>query len=193
MHRNILIIQGHPDPAEDRFGRALAAAYARGAEQAGAGIRRLDISRMDFPVLRTREAWENTDPPADILKAQEDLRWAQHIVILYPLWLGDVPALLKAFIEQVMRPGFAFGDMSKGLPEKKLKGRSARIVVTMGMPAAAYRLFFRAHSLKSLERNILHFVGIKPVRQSLVGTVEGSPAAREKWLAKMRALGRAGK
>ena len=61
------------------------------------------------------------------------------------------------------------------------------------MPAAAYRLFFRAHSLKSLERNILHFVGIKPVRESLVGMVEGSLAAREMWLAKMEALGRAGK
>jgi hypothetical protein len=62
----------------------------------------------------------------------------------------------------------------------------------MGMPAMAYRLYFRAHSLKSLQRNILHFVGIKPVKESLIGMVEASPAARRKWLASMETLGKKG-
>ena len=43
--------------------------------------------------------------------------------------LGDVPALLKAFFEQVGRPNFAFRYREKGLPEKLLKSRSARVVV----------------------------------------------------------------
>ena len=63
----------------------------------------------------------------------------------------------------------------------------------MGMPAFVYRWYFRAHSLKSLERNILKFCGIKPIRESLIGMVEGKPAHREKWLGKMRALGRSGR
>ena len=111
---------------------------------------------------------------------------------MYPLWLGAMPALLKAFLEQVMRPGFAVGKIRSASWKKMLAGRSARIVVTMGMPALIYRWFFRAHSLRSLERNILGFVGIGPVKETLIGSVEtcGNPE-REKWLERLRALGRA--
>lgn len=72
---------------------------------------------------------------------------------------------------------------------KLLTGRSARIIVTMGMPAPIYRLFFRAHSLKSLDRNLLRFVGIQPVRYSIIGSVEGDASSREKWLRTVARLG----
>jgi putative NADPH-quinone reductase len=71
-----------------------------------------------------------------------------------------------------------------------LKGRSARIVVTMGMPAFLYRLYHRAHSVKSLKRNILEFCGFGPVRTTLIGTVEGKKSSRERWLAEMARLAR---
>ena len=77
---------------------------------------------------------------------------------------------------------------------KRLKGKSARIVVTMGMPAPIYRWFFRAHAIKGLERNILRFCGIRPIRTSLIGNVEARDgAARAQWLQKMLDLGRAGR
>lgn len=64
----------------------------------------------------------------------------------------------------------------------------------MSMPALFYRWYFRAHSLKSLERNILGFCGIGPITESLIGMIESPDNAnRERWLAKMRALGRAGR
>ena len=82
---------------------------------------------------------------------------AEHLVIGYPLWLSTRPGLLKAFLEQVFRPGFALAKADAGqMGQKLLTGKSARIVVTMGMPAWVYRWYFRAHSLKSLERNILN-------------------------------------
>src|SRR3546814_18502072 len=84
----------------------------------------------------------------------------------------DVPALLKGFLEQILRPGFAIDEGSTGMSAKLLTGRSARIIVTMGTPAPIYRLFFRAHSLKSLDRNLLRFVGLHPVRSSIIGSVE---------------------
>ncbi|HKJ88518.1 MAG TPA: flavodoxin family protein, partial [Gammaproteobacteria bacterium] len=75
-----------------------------------------------------------------------------------------------------------------------LKGKSARIVVTMGMPALVYRAYFRAHGLKNLERNILRFTGMRPVRASLFGLVEArSGRTRKRWLGRMERLGRAGK
>jgi putative NADPH-quinone reductase len=106
------------------------------------------------------------------------------------MWLGDVPALLKGFLEQVCRPSFAFRYRENGLPQKLLKGRSARVVVSMGMPALFYTFVYRAHSLKSLKRNILKFVGFAPVRHSIIGGIEGSERSRKKWLARLGELGR---
>lgn len=183
----VLVIQGHPDPAAGHFDHALADAYAEGAAAAGHEVRRIDVAALDFGFVRSKDDWGEGEVAADIRAAQGDIEWAEHIVFVYPLWLGTMPAILKAFLEQVMRPGFALGDGFK----KLLKGRSARVIVTMGMPALAYRWFFRAHSLKSFERNILKFVGISPVRETLIGLVEAPDAGkRTKWLERMRALGR---
>ncbi len=126
--------------------------------------------------------------------AQAAIAEATHLVILYPLWLGRLPALLKGFLEQALRPGFAVGTVRGGNRwAKLLGGRSVRIVVTLGMPAFVYRWFFGAHSLKSLERNILRFCGISPVRETLIGNVEGcGTEARARWLQRLRELGARG-
>ncbi|MDT8410064.1 MAG: NAD(P)H-dependent oxidoreductase [Wenzhouxiangellaceae bacterium] len=102
-----------------------------------------------------------------------------------------MPALLKAFIEQTLRPGFAFDEPHGRPPRKLLVGRSARLVVSMGMPALIYRTFYRAHSVKCLSRNILKFSGFKPVRTSLVGAVESGTRHRQAWLDRMQKLGSA--
>jgi putative NADPH-quinone reductase len=193
--KRITIIQGHPDPDGRHFGHALAQAYREGAEAAGHEVRLVEVAKLDFPLLRSQQDFDHGSPPDALRPAQEAIAWADHLVILYPLWLGDLPALLKGFLEQVLRPEFAFTKTSPDRPaHKRLTGRSARVVVTMGMPAFAYRWFYRAHSLKNLERNILKFCGIGPVRSSLIGMVEtGDGRRRAKWLMKMRALGKAGK
>ena len=190
--RRILLIQGHPDPVSHHLNRTLLHAYAEGAEAAGHAVRHTEVGALDFPVLRSAHAW-NTEPVPPALKpAQDDIAWAQHVVIFFPLWLGDMPALLKAFLEQVARPGFAVGpEGAKPFGHKPLSGRSARVVVTMGMPALAYRWFYRAHSVKSLERNLLGFVGFAPVNETLIGSVDGLGAAGvARWQAKLRKLGR---
>ena len=192
--KRITIIQGHPDPSPDRFCRALADAYQAGAEAAGHEVRVVDVAALDFPLLRKRADWEGGPAPADIRAAQQAIAWAGHVVIVFPLWLGDVPALLKAFLEQALRPGFAFRYGKKGLPVKLMKGRSARVVVTMGMPAFFYEWVYRAHSVKSLERNILAFTGFGPVRRALVGMVEGGGAEGHRaWLERARGWGRDGR
>src|SRR5580692_10881890 len=62
-------------------------------------------------------------------------------------------------------------------------GHSARLVVTMGMPALIYRWYFRAHGVRGLERTVLRFAGMKPVRETLFGMVDAASAAkRGKWL-----------
>jgi putative NADPH-quinone reductase len=191
--KRILLIQGHPDALTRHFGHALEDAYAQGAESAGHEVRRVPVAQLDFPLLHSALAWETGTLPASLAQAQADMAWAQHIVLFYPLWLGDMPALLKGFLEQVARPGFAFkADGDNPFSQKGLTGRSARVVVTMGMPALLYRWYFRAHSVKSLERNILGFVGISPVMETLIGSVDKLNAdAFSKWLAKLHKLGAA--
>lgn len=189
--KRILVIQGHPDQCQSHFGHALSNSYAKAASEHGHEVRYLCLASMDFPLLRSRSDWEDGEVPESLVSAQKDILWAQHIALFFPLWLGGMPALLKGFLEQVARPGFAFTS-GKGnvLPAKLLGGRSARIVVTMGMPALVYRWYYRAHSIKAMERNILGFVGINPVHETLIGAVEGmSEEHRVCWLRKLATLG----
>lgn len=191
--KRITIVQGHPDPAGGHFVNALADAYERAARDTGHQVKRIDVARLSFPLLHNADEWQWQPPAESIAAAQQAIAWAGHVVILYPLWLGDMPALLKAFFEQTLRPGFAIGNAAPGrLPKKLLAGRSARVVVTMGMPALFYKLYYRAHTLKSLKRNILEFCGVSPVRATVIGMVEGSKEARDGWLTRLAVLGNEG-
>jgi putative NADPH-quinone reductase len=190
---NITIVQGHPDGHSRHLCHALADEYADGARSAGHSVRVIDLGTLEFPLLRTKEAFDHAALPRELATAQDDLAWANHLLLVYPLWLGEMPAVVKGFFEQVLRPGFAFDLVGHGW-KPKLTGKTARVVVTMGMPAAVYRWYFGAHSLKSLRRNVLSFVGIKPVRATFIGLVEGaSPKRRQGWLAALRKLGAAGR
>jgi putative NADPH-quinone reductase len=192
MARRILIIQGHPDPAGGHFCHALAEAYAAGAAAAGHAVERIAVAALDFPLLRTKADYDGGTPPPDIQRAQAAIQAAEHLVILYPMWGGDMPALLKGFLEQVLRPSFAFDTGKRGIPGGRLRGRSARIVVTLGMPALAYQLYFCAHGLKNLKRNILGLCGIAPIHASLIGGIETlGERRRAAWLARLEALGQA--
>ena len=189
---NVLVIQGHPDAAHPHLCHALADAYIAGAEEAGHAVRTINVATLEFPWLMSQQEWAHGKVPEALDQAQEDILWADHLVFFYPLWLGDMPAILKAFLEQVARPGFAFdrADDDTLFAKKGLTGRSARVVVTMGMPALLYRWYFRAHSVKSLQRNILSFAGIAPVNQTLVGSVgKFRPVDAARWLKQLHHLG----
>ena len=189
----VFILDGHPDPAPERLCHGLADAYASGAEAGGHEVRRQSVPSLDLPLLTSETEFRSGDVPECARTTQDNIAWAQHWVLIYPLWLGTLPAALKALLEHTLRPDFAM-DYSGRWPVGRLKGRSARVVVTMGMPALAYRWYFGAHSLKSLERNILKFCGVKPVRESLFGMVDtASPSTRDGWLTEMRRLGERGR
>jgi len=194
MAKHIVIIQGHPDAMARHFGHALADEYVKGAQDGGHEVQRIEVAALDFPLLRTKEDFERGQPPDSIKQAQETIKWANHLVIIYPLWLGSMPALLKAFFEQVFRPGFAFEYQPSGkMARKLLTGKSARIVVSMGMPTLIYRWFFLAHSVKNLQRNILGSSGIKPIRSTLIGSIEGlTDRQRADWLDTLRSAGEEG-
>ncbi len=189
MRKRVVIIQGHPDPSGERFCHSLANRVAEGASSAGAEVIRIEVGQLAFPILRTQDDFNRgaAGTPETLIPARDAISFANHIVIIYPLWHGTMPALLKAFFEQTLRPGVALEYTDKHFPKKLLAGKSARIIVTMGMPALAYRWYFCAHSLRSLKRNILGISGVKPIRSSVFGSVESvSDETRKKWLDKIR-------
>ncbi|MBN9244919.1 MAG: NAD(P)H-dependent oxidoreductase [Hyphomicrobium sp.] len=194
MPRRVLVVLGHPDGNPKRLCRALADAYVEGARSAGHDVRLMDIATLDFPILRSMDEFTERPLPVTLEDAARSIRDAEHLVFVFPLWLGTMPALLKAFLEQVMRPGiaFAYPEAGKGgFAKTLLKGRSARVVVTMGMPASFYRFWYLGHGVAGMRRNILNFVGVSPVRETLFGMVEGaSEAKRRTWIEEVRALGK---
>lgn len=192
MSKRILVINGHPDPHPERLCAALAEAYAANAVRAGHQVRRIDVGALDFPLIRDARTFVDEPPPVAIAEAQDSVRWCEHLVIVHPLWLGAAPAVLKGFFEQVFRYGFAIEAGSRSV-SGLLCDRSARVVVTMGMPAFIYRTVFGGFGVRAFERGVLQLSGISPVRKSLLGGVDtASPRRREEWLACMARRGAAG-
>lgn len=84
MPRQVAIIQGHPDPAGGHLCHALADAYAEGATGAGHAVARIELGRLDFPMLRTRREFESGELPAVLAPARDAIIAAEHLVIVFP-------------------------------------------------------------------------------------------------------------
>lgn len=185
----VCLIEGHPEPG-GRFCHALADAYERGARAAGAEVERVSVGRIRPEPLPSAAAFE-TAPEGAMAAAREAVAAATHLVVIFPLWLGTQPAALKAFFEQLARAGFAVSDSGRGWPEQRLKGRSAHVIVTMGMPAAVYRVWFLNAGVACLKRGVLGMAGVSPVRQTTIGGIDAlGDAGRRRWLERIEDAGR---
>ena len=188
MGKRILVILGHP--ASNSFCGALAERYAESAVRAGHEVRQLFLGAMDFdPVLR--EGYQQVQPlEADLRQAQTDILWAEHLTLVYPIWWGGIPALLKGFFDRVFLPGFAFKYREgKAFPDKLLHGRSAHLLVTMDTPPWYYRWVYRMPGLHQIRKTTLAFCGIEPQRTLTFGPILGSSAdQREIWLRQTQAI-----
>lgn len=190
MTRNITILYGHPDASEERLCYALAKAYQDSAQLTGHAVRRINLSDFNPASVQSSEDFRYGQVPAIVQEAQDAINWADHILFIFPLWMGSMPGQYKMFLEQIFRPGFALDYSKKGFPGKLLKGKSADIVVTMGMPTVAYKGYYFSHGIRNLRRNILYFCGIKPVHLTYFGGVDHvKKKTLKRWMDKMHYLG----
>jgi len=188
-NKRILLIFGHP--MRDSFCGALARAYAEGARSSGAEVREIYLGELDFDPILHKGYKEIQELEPCLVQAREDIKWAEHIVFVYPTWWGTMPALLKGFFDRIFLPGFAFKFMGKYSWKKLLKGRSARLLITMDAPPLFYKLFLGAPGVKTIKKAILLMSGVSPVKVTMFGSLKNSSEARrKKWLQKAEKLGK---
>ncbi len=186
--QHILVILGHP--AAESLCAGMAHAYADSARQAGAEVRFLDLGQLAFnPLFQGYGAAQPLEP--DLLAAQADIQWADHLVWVYPIWWGAMPALLKGFIDRVLLPGYAFKYRpGSSLWDKLLAGRSAELLVTMDSPPWYFRWVTRMPGHHQMKKAILEFCGIRPVRVHSFGPVRNASTERlAQWVDAARQLG----
>ncbi len=183
-----LLILAHPRRAS--LCGALFDACADAARQAGVECRQLILSELSFdPDVHTASPEQQPLEP-DLARAQRDIAWAEHLVIVYPTWWGTFPALLKGFLDRVLTPGFAFRHLTPDNWDKLLAGRTADLITTMDTPPIVYRFVYRAPGRQALARATLGYCGVRTAHVEAFGPVVASSAAqRSGWIARARDCG----
>ena len=190
-NKKILIINGHPDKESFNFG--IADAYKKGAIASGAEVKEIIVRELNFNPNLQFGYRKRTDLEKDLLEAQEKIKWAEHIVWIYPVWWGSMPAILKGFIDRTFLPGFAYQKRENSVWwDKLLKNKSARIISTLDQPAWYYWFVYREPSHNAMKKLTLEFCGISPVRITTIGPIRLSKENfRKKWIDKIEKLGAA--
>ncbi len=191
--KKILIINGHPN--KESFCFALAESYKKGADTTGADCKVINLVDLEFnPILNHGYSKISVLEP-DLVMAQKEILAANHLVFVYPNWWSTYPALLKGFIDRVFLPGFAFEYREKSIMwNKLLKGKTARLIVTMDTPKWYYLLINKNAGHNAVKIGVLKFCGIKPVKITSLSPIKSSDETkRKKWLNEVEILGNAQK
>lgn len=175
---------------------SLADAYEAGAKESGHEIVRLNIGEMQFdPVLhRGYRAIQELEP--DLKKFQELVRWADHFVVVYPVWWVGMPAVLKGLFDRAWLPGSAFRYIRMHgkrtmFWHRLFSGKTARIIMTSGTHPFLVR-FLPGNVNAQLRWGILWFAGFS-VRTLWFGPAEDVPEPRRRrWLDRVHSLGKSG-
>lgn len=188
--KKVLVINGHPD--KESFCYALAERYKKGADSAGAECKLVHLIDLKFNPILTFGYRKISELEPDLLNMQQEITAADHLVFVYPNWWSTLPALLKGFIDRVFVPTFAFKYRPNSpFWDKLLKGKTARLIVTMDTPQWYYWLINKNAGHNAMKVGILEFSGIKPVKISSFAIIKSSTATkRNKWLDDVENLGK---
>ncbi len=187
--KNILIINGHPD--KESYNYAISNAYKKGAETTSANIKVINIIDLDFNPNLQYGYRKRTALEPDLIQAQKELKWADHIVWVYPVWWGSIPAIMKGFLDRVLLPGFAFKKREGSVWwDKYFTGKTARLICTLDQPPWFYSLINKSPSHKAMKKLTLNFIGVKSVKITSIGPLRLSKVSfRQQWLKKIEKLG----
>ncbi len=187
--KQILIINGNPD--KQSFNYALSEAYKESASKTNAVISQINISDLDFNPNLEFGYRQRTELEPDLIDAIEKIKKANHIVWVFPMWWYGYPALMKGFIDRTFLPGITFETVEgKAIPNKLLKGKTARIIITADTPKWYDYLFMKSPTINQFKKGTLEFCGISPVKVTHIAPIKNSSLEfRNKWLNKVSLLG----
>jgi len=182
----IYVLVGHPD--RDSFNTALADAYCAAAVAAGHDVRRQHLADLAFDPILHHGYRQIQQLEPDLVEAQQNILWCERWVIFYPVWWGNVPALLKGFFDRTLIAEFAYRyHENDPLWDRLLKGRTAHIVTTSDAPALFLRFVYRNGDVDVVKRATLEFCGFSPVKVTRISPMRYfDDAKRQHWL---RAIG----
>jgi len=186
--KNILVINANPK--SNSLCKALASEYSKSASM-NHNVKTIHISKMDFQ-LDLSEGYDKVQElEADLVEFQKSVNWAEHIVIVTPVWWGTVPAKFKGIIDRTFLSGFAFKyEKGKSIPKKLLKGKTSELIITLDTPTFWYKWFQGNPIVRHLKNTILDFSGIKNINTIFFGPVINSKDKQiNNWLRKSSTRG----
>ena len=186
--KKILIINGHPN--KESFCLALSEAYKKGSLANGSEVELLNLIDLNFNLNLTNGFSKNTELEPDIISAQQKITWANHIVIIHPVWWGSIPALLKGFFDRTLLPGFAFKYKENSpMWDKLLSGKTGHLIYTCDTPIWLYKYLFLSPSVNQVKKRTMEFCGITPVKVTAIAPIRKSTQQfRENWLLKIEQM-----
>ncbi len=191
MKRKVFIWVAHPKA--ESLCAGLAEAYEAGARSKGAEVRRMDLSDMTFTTASDFDGYSKKDTvlDPDLVTWQDNLKWADHVMIVHPYWWGAMPTQAKAVLDIALEPGFAFKYHARGVKwDKLLKGRTGDAIITSDTPPWLDTLLYRKPGRRVMKNQVLDFVGIKPRKVIQLGSVKLADAAKiGRWMQKVQQMG----
>ena len=189
---NISIILTHPNPGS--FNHAIANTAAAALHRHGHEVILHDLYQERFPpLLSAAELPMDAKLEPVIARHCQEIAEADGIIVVHPNWWGMPPAILKGWIDRVLRPEVAYrfleGDQGEGVPVGLLKAKAAIVFNTANTPEKREREVF-GDPLEVLWKNcVFGLCGVKKVeRRTFTVVVTSTPQQRAEWLAEVREL-----
>ena len=181
--KKIFVIDCHPRRLS--FSQSLFEQYIKGSQDAGHEVKSMRLSEMDFEIDLAQHN-DDADLEPSIVEFQQKIIWSEHVMLVFPLWWGFMPAKMKGLIDRAFLPQFAYAyEAGSALPKKLLKGRSVDVLVTSDTPNWYFKWLYKAGAFKIMRMQIFEFVGFKPARFKMISSLRNSSEKmRLQWLEK---------
>ncbi|XBP67567.1 NAD(P)H-dependent oxidoreductase [Bacillus velezensis] len=177
-----VIVYANPD--ENSFNAALVKYVAMALKDSGQSYTVIDLYADQFdPVLKYGGEKKRSDMnrDAETKKYRKLMKEADHLIFIYPLWWGGVPAIMKGFFDRVLVAGEAY-TYENGRVKGLLRAETAQVFYTADSPGWYLKWFRKNSDWITLKKSILQFCGIQKAERNLFSVVRTStPELREKW------------
>jgi len=188
MSKKIVLLLGNPDA--ETFTGAIADHYQAAAEDAGHEVVRFNIGEMNFDPILHKGYKEIQHLEPDLLNLQEKIRWADHLVIVYPNWWCTMPAILKGLFDRMWIPGFAFNfDKQTKKCIRHLKGKTGRTIVVAGTHSPFKTWWLFGDYTNEIQHAILGFAGINANVCTFGPSEKVSEQKKAQWLKQVEKMG----